>query len=475
VPSSPDILIESLAYHGAGVGHLPDKRVVFVEDTVPGDRVRIDVIDNHERYARATIRELLVASEHRIDPLCIYHDSCGGCPWQHVTYAQQCVWKQRIVTEALRRIGAAQNPEQLVEELIKAPRSWGYRNKIELGAQTVDRNLKLGFNGRHGENFVPVDSCHLLPRSLHDVPRSITGALTYVCREVIPDLVRVNIRVSEQTHDVELSLWTKPCRISRQLVARILNDILRATSITRVIIDGTIKERNVKQIEVLAGRGYWREMLDGRYMKLSAPSFYQVNSPGAQILVESVLELLERASLGKLDRVLDLYAGAGTFTLPLAARYHNVCAVESYGPSIRDLRRNLSDNNLEAKVVGGDVARELAGLGAFEAVVIDPPRSGLSPQACSALISAQPRAIVYVSCDPTTLARDIRTFTNNGYQLVAVYPVDLFPQTYHVECVSLLTRTQRKETIVVKKPPNRATLAQPTTSQQRSKYAKLPR
>ncbi|MDR2715051.1 MAG: 23S rRNA (uracil(1939)-C(5))-methyltransferase RlmD, partial [Coriobacteriales bacterium] len=429
--------IESLAYHGAGVGRLPDGRVAFVEDGVVGDTVLVECVENHERYVRGRIGEIITPSPHRIEPKCKYHARCGGCPWQHISYDEQCVWKRNSVVEALRRIGGIAEAENLVKAVAKSTKTWGYRNKIELSVQTIDKKCSLGFRARGSAEFVPVDGCLQLAHNLSDAPQRIAGALTYTCREILPDLHRVNIRASEFTKDVELSLWAKPSPLSRQLVARVLNEAVRTTSMTRVIIDGELKERNVKQVEVLAGRGYWREMLDGRYLKLSSPSFYQVNSPGAQTLVETVLAFLEQAEIGENDHVADLYAGAGTFTIPLAARYNRVSAVESYGSSVRDLRRNLEDNALDARVIGGDAARELSGLGSLAAAIIDPPRSGLSPQATAALVSTAPRCVVYVSCDPSTLARDARSFIDNGYELACVQPIDLFPQTYHIESVAL--------------------------------------
>ena len=437
-----EIFIESLAYHGAGIGRLPDGRVVFVQNTAPGDQVHIQILENHERYAHAKATQILIPSQHRVDPSCPYHATCGGCPWQHLNYREQCLWKRRILIDTLRRIGGISDASKYVDDMMISERTWGYRNKIELEVGTTAQGMCLGYHPRQGNDLVAVESCRLLPRTFRDSPRRITGALSYACREMVPDLVRVTIRVSEKTGDVAISLWTKPCRISRPLVARVLNEAIRSTSISRVIIDGTTKERKVKQVEVLAGRGYWRETIDGRNLKLSPPSFFQVNTPMAQLLVSAVLAALVRAGIDRPAVVADLYAGAGTFTLPLAARFNDVIAVESYGSSIRDLRRNLEDHELSADVIGGDVAREIAELGAFDAAVIDPPRSGLSSQALAALTTAKPRCIVYVSCNPATLARDLKAFMKAGYSLVNVKPIDLFPQTYHIESVSLLVEAK---------------------------------
>jgi 23S rRNA (uracil1939-C5)-methyltransferase len=371
--------------------------------------------------------------------MCPHHKSCGGCPWQHIAIDRQLTWKRRFVIEALQRIGGLADIEHLVAETVASEHSWGYRNKVELVVGSGTQRIELGFHGEKHTGFVPVDSCSLLPKALRSAPHRIAGALSYACKDVADDLLRVHIRVSDLTGDLEFSLWTSPCRISRPLVAKVLNDVLRTTSATRVIVDGAAKERRVKQVEVLAGRGYWRESLDGRLLKLSSPSFFQTNSAQARVLVQTVLQLLERAQVDGLDYVVDLYAGAGTFTLPLAERYREVDAIESYGPSVRDLRRNLEDNNLAAQVIGGDVARELSRLRRFAAAVLDPPRSGMTQEALAALVRARPAHIVYVSCNPATLARDAKGLVEAGYRVEAVQPIDMFPQTYHIESVTLLS------------------------------------
>jgi len=166
---------------------------------------------------------------------------------------------------------------------------------------------------------------------------------------------------------------------------------------------------------------------------VSAPSFFQVNTKGAEHLVELVMTALQPDGS---DRALDLYAGAGTFTLPLAQHAGEVCAVESAGPAVRDLRRNLENNQLWAEVVGGDAAREIAELGHFDVIVVDPPRSGLAPEVLASLAASRPRDLAYVSCDPATLARDARALIASGYEIVSATPVDLFPQSYHVETVA---------------------------------------
>ncbi len=200
---------------------------------------------------------------------------------------------------------------------------------------------------------------------------------------------------------------------------------------------GPAKERRIAGVEVLSGKGHWRERLGGSTMTISAPSFFQVNTKAAEKLIELVLAALEPDGS---DRVLDLYAGAGTFTLPLAEAAGEVVAVESAGSAVRDLRRNLESAELYADVIGGDALRELPSIGHIDSAVVDPPRSGLHADAARALAATRVRTIAYVSCDPATLARDCVALADCGYTLTSATPIDLFPQTFHIETVATFRR-----------------------------------
>ena len=194
-------------------------------------------------------------------------------------------------------------------------------------------------------------------------------------------------------------------------------------------------------VEVLSGSGFWRERLLGRNMAVSAPTFFQVNTRVAESLITTALDALKADGS---DRVVDLFAGAGTFTLPLAEMAGDVVAVESASTAVRDLRRNLDNAGVWAEVVGGDAARELPLLGHVDLAIVDPPRAGLHADTVSALAGTGASAIAYVSCDPATLARDTALLGELGFDLVSATPVDLFPQTYHVETVAHFRASNRK-------------------------------
>jgi len=428
--------IESLAYGGDGVARTPEGQTVFIPDTCPGDVVEATVVQDRGRWAKARLTSIVEASPDRVSPSCPYFGECGGCQWQHVAYTEQLKAKRQAVMDALGRIGGL-DTEALVEPCISSEREYGYRNKIELRADDTGP-ATLGMTARDGRTIIPIDRCLLLPKKHAGAPRKIRGALKFVAGDQDLGLKRVGLRFAERRSDIEIAIWTTPGPFPRSLATKTLTDSIQATSVVRVLTKGPDKARRVSKVEVLAGKGSWRERLSGFTMGISAPSFFQVNTATAEKLVSTALDALDPSED---DVVLDCYSGAGTFTLKLAERSDDVVAIEASSAAIQDLRRNLENAGLHADVIGGDATRELPGLGEFDRILVDPPRAGLTPEALIALASAGASRIVYVSCDPATLARDAGALDAQGYTLTRVTPVDLFPQTYHVESVAVFDRS----------------------------------
>lgn len=424
--------IASLAYGGDAIAHDTDGRTVFVTGACPGDRVLARVTAEHPRFLNAEVVEVLEASPERRKPPCPYFGTCGGCQWQHVSHQAQVTAKRDAVRDALSRIGKLEGVE--VAETVVGGAAYGYRNKIEL-RRSADAagHLTLGLTARGTDRVVPIDACLLLPERCRKAPKALSGALRFLSRGADLGIDRVAIRAAANTRDLEVALWCEPGPFPRQMVAGTLSKALPTTSLTRVLLPVAGRSRSAAKIEILGGSGTWKERLGGRSMRISSPSFFQVNTAVAELLVQ---EVMRAAQPDGSDRVLDAYAGAGTFTLPLAEAAGEVVAVESTGAALRDLERNLEAAGLDADVVGGDVVRELPGLGRFDIVVVDPPRAGMEEGALEALVRARARRIVYVSCDPATLARDAARLAVLGYRLTSAVPVDLFPQTYHVETVA---------------------------------------
>lgn len=433
-PRTATVQVESLAHGGDGVAREPSGRVVFVPFTCPGDIVRVEITQEKSDYARARVTEVVEASPSRVEPACPYFGSCGGCQWQHVSYETQLAQKRSTIRTALRRLA---HLDADVPPPLPSAEQYGYRNRIELQARG-DRGLELGFSPSEPGPLVQVDTCHLLPPEARSWPRALRGALGFLAGRQAVEPLRVVIRTSTRTGDSLVEVWTRPGGAPRGLVAKAVQEATGCKGVVRVLFRPDDGRRAVRGAEVLAGRGAWSESLAGVRFLTSATSFFQANTAVAETLVRAVLDSADSEGM----TVLDAYAGVGTFTVPLARAGHDVTAVEPHGPAVRDLRRNLEQNGANARVLPGTVERSLSpsvlGEQHFDWVVLDPPRSGLTETAVEVIAGTGARLITYVSCDPMTFARDVARLTARGFTLRSVQPVDMFPQTFHAEVVSVL-------------------------------------
>lgn len=433
------VAVERMCHGPEAVGRLRDGMVVFVDGAAPGDLVRIELAERHASFARGRVVEVLQPGPGRVRPQCACAGECGGCPWAHLSYEAQLAAKRDGVVAALVRTAgfSEDDARATVAPCISSERRWGYRNKLELAAgEDAAGRLRLGFARKGSHDLVTPPSCPVAASPACKAPKALQGALRFLSQGQGLGVFRVGVRASLRTGDVEVALWTRPGAFPRAQAARTLGDAVRATSIVRVLAEPG-KERKVKGVEVLAGKGHWDEEMGGCSFSVSAPSFFQVNTEQAERLVDAVLDGLGDVS-GAL--VADLYAGGGTFSLPLAKAGAEVLAVEAASSSVRDLRRNAKRNHAGIGITGGDALRELPRLGGLDALVVDPPRAGLAQGAAEAIAAASPGRVAYVSCDPATWARDVARLEGVGYRLARAQPVDLFPQTFHVETVSVFVR-----------------------------------
>ncbi len=442
------VAIDRMSYGPAGIGRLPSGKTVFVEGTAPSDVCEVAVTEEKARYAQAELLRLVAPSPLRAEnpPACA--KACGGCPWAQISYEEQLHQKCHAVIEALVRVAKLERSqaESLVQPGIPAPHIWGFRNKIELGvARDEDGRLIVGFHGKKSADLVPIDACPAAVKLLQKLPRSLEGTLHFLAGDSVriasndrddpfASLHRIGARASLRTRSLEVALWSTPGPFPRARATKVLTDAIHPTSLVRVLAERG-SARAVKGLEVLAGSGFWRERLCGARFRVSAPSFFQVNTEQAERLIEKAIEGLNLTSGAQ---VADLYAGVGTFSVALANRGATVVAIEMAGSSVRDMKANKGERRIA--VVGGDVARELSSMRGLDAVVVDPPRTGLSPEALKALSDARPQQIAYVSCNPQTWARDASALIAQGWHLQRAVPIDLFPQTYHIEVVSHFAR-----------------------------------
>ena len=435
--------IERLAYGADAVGHLPSGKTVFVAGAVPGDVCEIDVVEEKASFARATVVSVVEASPDRVKPASPIDQLCGTAPWQQITYDAQLAAKRDNVVAALVHTAHMESEaaQEIVAPCIPSKRQWGYRNKLELATgKDAAGAFDVGFHREGTDEFVPASQTLLVHKKIERAPKALRGAIRYLQGSQDLGIYRIGVRHSLATGECEVAVWTRPGSFPRALFAKTISSALPVTSIVRVLADPG-KARKVKGVEVLDGRGWWRERMGDCEFSTAAPSFFQVNTAQAQHLVEEVI-----AGLGgeaNLDGayVADLYAGGGTFSIPLARAGADVVAVEAAGSSVRDLRYNADLNGVEIDIVGGDAARELEMLEDLDALVVDPPRAGLATGVPELIAEAGPSKVAYVSCNPSTWARDIERFSQVGYTLDRATPVDMFPQTYHVEVVSVLSRS----------------------------------
>lgn len=434
------LTIDTMTYGPDGLARTPEGKAVFVSGGLIGDTVEARIVEDGASFSRAVVDEVLEPSPMREQASCPFVGVCGGCPWSGLSREAQLAAKEENLRSTLTRIAKFTSDEvaTLVRPIRHAKDAWGYRNKIELAPVYEGGRFRLGMHGREADRVIKVDACPLFEPKHAKAVKAVAGALGYLGNSRDLQLERVGIRASRRTGALEVALWTPTGAFPRAQVARVLGDALRATSIVRVMSKGEKRARKVAGVEALAGEGSWTEKIGEETMRLSAPSFFQVNTKAAEILIDLVMEVLspQPDELG-----IDLYCGAGTFTLPLARRCAFVSAVEAYGPAVRDLRRNLDVANLtNVDVIGGDAVREFPDEDA-DVLVVDPPRAGLAPDAIDLIASTSARDVAYVSCDPATLARDLRRFVDEGtFRPVSATPVDLFPQTFHCETVCHLTR-----------------------------------
>ena len=362
---------------------------VFVAGGIPGERVVAEVVKVHRKYVSAKVVDVLEASPDRVEPPCPYYGECTGCQWQHLSYDAQLKTKHEKVTDALQRVGELADPP--VSEVRPSPDQLGYRNHARF---TINRDGALGFINRETRQFVRIDKCLLMHQGVNDLLEELQDH----CGET----TQLSIRAGKYSGDFLIQPY---------LVH--------------------------PEIGVLTGQKRYTESVAGQDFLVSSPSFFQVNVEQAAAAADVVRD---RLHLTAADVLLDAYTGVGTFAILLAPSVKRVIAVEESSAAVADAKQNAGDlQNLEF-VLGRteDVLRNLPVKP--DVVVLDPPRSGCQPRALESLIEMAPSRVAYVSCDAETLGRDLKILCQGGYRLDEVAPLDMFPQTHHVECVALLSR-----------------------------------
>lgn len=403
-----EVSLTTLTYGGDAMARLADGRAVFVPFALPGERVRVRLTEEKRSFARGELVEILEASPHRISPRCIHFGVCGGCHYQHLTYEDQLRAKTEILRDQLTRIGKIESPP--VREMVASPGPWNYRNHVQFH---LTEEGKLGFVQAQTLSVFPLTECHL-PEG------SINSFWPELVLEPDTPIRRVSMRAGKGD-DLMLVLESDSPEPPEM-------EIEADVSVTHVYAGDTV---------VVAGNDHTILSVLDRNFRVSATSFFQVNTAMAGKMVS---HLLARLAMTESTTLLDVYCGAGLFSAFLAPGCAQIIGIESSSAACEDFVFNLDEfDNVELyEGLAEDVIPYLKT--EPEIALVDPPRLGLGKLVVDGILKLAPRVIAYVSCDPSTLARDAARLLNGGYRLREVTPFDLFPQTFHIESISLFER-----------------------------------
>lgn len=433
--------IDGMTGEGHGVAHL-DGVAFFVPQTVVGERVLAHIIKIEKRYCVAKAVSILSQSESRALPRCEAYAVCGGCTMQHMTYAEQLAKKRDIVADALERLGGLKNFEVLPVRGMEDP--WRYRNKGSFPFGSVDGTAAFGFFAPRSHRLIPLYDCPIQNERITEVARTV-AAWANKYRIPIYD---------ESTGEGTL----------RACMVRVTSDQKRmAVVVTRgklpqeaaliealPFADSLYHSRNDRNTNVLLGDSFrllrgeptLTETQMGLSFSVGPQSFLQVNPKQTEVLYQTALSFLDPKPE---ETILDLYCGIGTISLPIARRAKRVVGIECVPEAIENAKTNALQNGLTNAEFVCDLAENAlhkllkSGVRA-DAIVLDPPRKGCEPQVLEAIRASTASRVVYVSCNPATLARDLKVLANDGYCIEKVQPIDMFPQTGHVESVVLMSR-----------------------------------
>jgi 23S rRNA (uracil1939-C5)-methyltransferase len=440
------LTIENITHQGEGVAK-HDGYTVFVPYAAPGDVVSAEVISTKKDYARALIKEIIHPGQ-RIEPKCQWYDQCGGCNLQHLDYQHQLDIKTETVKTTLRRIGGI-DPEIVMPT--QATRPWNYRNKLQAPVANYKGQLTAGLYKPRSHSLVPVTDCAIQ----HEPNNRIAERIAIIAREtgIVPwderqnkgTLRHIVVRHSESTGQSLVALVVSALQFpGRDLFLRKLKEQMK--DLYSLVLNENPRPTNVilgEREEKIWGPGYITDTIGDLTFKISARSFWQVNPDGAMKIYEKAREY---AHLMGQETVIDIYCGTGSIGLFLARDAKNVIGIESNTGAINDAKDNATMNKIDnAQFHAGDAGVVLPKMvkegQQADVIILDPPRKGCDQALLDAVVEADPQRIVYISCNPGTLARDLKILGGKGYEANEIQPVDMFPHTSHVECCCCLVRS----------------------------------
>ena len=444
--------ITSMTAQGSGVGRSADGTVIFVPNTAIGDVIEARVLKVKKTYAYGKVENIITPSSDRVEPDCACFPKCGGCVYRHISYSSEKEIKFNRVRDALIRIGGFDNP--VINPIVGGDSALRYRNKAQFPAQNGENGVELGFYAGHSHRIIPCGDCLLQPEFFATV-MDVTKEFMYRTAQTAYDetarsgkLRHLYIRYAEATDELMVCYVVNGNGLKQEdVLVKMLREAL--PNLKSVIINSNRENTNVvlgNKNRVLYGSAYITDILCGKKFRLSPLSFYQVNRAQAEKLY---IIAKNCADLSGNEILLDLYCGTGTIGLTMANDCKKLIGVEIVEDAVHDARENALLNGVEnAEFICGDAAFAAEKLEAEgvrpDVVIIDPPRKGCDKALIDTVVRMSPERIVYVSCDPETLARDLRAFADSDYSVKEITPVDMFPRTSHCESVCKLIRSEIK-------------------------------
>lgn len=445
-----DVKFEDLTHDGAGVAKV-DGFPIFVANGLPGEEAQIKVIKVKKGYGYGRIMEFYKKSPDRQEPPCPIYKQCGGCQLQHLTYEAQLKFKQKQVKEVLTRIGKL--ADVTVHPVLGMDNPWKYRNKSQVPVGEMEGGLVAGFFQQRSHTIINMEECLIQVEENDRIVQGVKriaekyGIIAYNEETHTGTLRHIVTRYGRKSKDVMVVLITRTAELPHK--EGIIEDIHRTFPQVKSIIQNINSKRtNVifgDKTKVLWGDEYLYDSIGDIQFAISARSFYQVNPEQTKVLYDKALEY---ADLSGKETVIDAYCGIGTISLFLAQKAKKVYGVEIVPEAIEDAKRNAKLNgfgNVEFEVGKAEEiipAWHQKGIKA-DVIVVDPPRKGCDIELLETIIKMKPKRVVYVSCNPGTLARDLRILEDGGFKTVEVQPVDMFPHTAHVETVVLMSRVEK--------------------------------
>ena len=440
--------ITSATAEGSGVGKTEDGIAVFVPLSAVGDSLEVRVLKVKKSYAFGKIEKILTPAPSRITPDCPHFSRCGGCVWRHISYEEECRIKWQKVADAVQRIGGI---DAEIKPIIGSERNLRYRNKAQLPlGLSPDGSLQMGFYAFHSHRIIDCADCALQPEIFAKVMQITRDFLSRTDNDIYNEttgkgrLRHLYIRYGEVTDELMVCYVVNGNGLKQEdLLVKMLREGL--PNLKTVVVNSNREKTNVilgNKNRTVYGSGFIEDELCGLRFKISPFSFWQVNRAQAERLYQKACEY---AALGGEEVLLDLYCGTGTIGLTMANACKELIGVEIIPDAVFDAENNAAVNSIcNARFLCADAPQAAAQLEKEgvrpDVVVLDPPRKGCGEDLVKTIAKMHPQRVVYVSCDPATLARDLKYFAENGYETREVTPVDMFPRTAHVESVAMLSR-----------------------------------